>query len=257
MDAGFVILGLVVGLLVGATGVGAGSLITPALVLSGIPPAVAVGTDLAYAAISKSAGAAVHRVQRSLDLRIAGLLAAGSVPAAGATVAALAATGVHTKSSVIAAALAVALVLTALALLAGRARIAAIAARYESRIARHRVALTVAAGVLLGALVTVSSIGAGALGAVLLVALYPTMPAVRVAGTDIAHAVPLTLVGGFGHLWLGTVDFGIVGNLLVGALPGIVVGSILAGRLPDGIVRRLLACVLLYAGVRLGIATVV
>src|SRR5262249_57544692 len=114
MDAGFVILGLVVGLLVGATGVGAGSLITPALVLSGIPPAVAVGTDLAYAAISKSAGAAVHRVQRSLDHRIAGLLAAGSVPAAGATVAALAAIGVHTHTPPIPPPLPPALLLTAL-----------------------------------------------------------------------------------------------------------------------------------------------
>jgi len=256
MEAGFVIAGLVVGLLVGATGVGAGSLITPALVLSGVPPAVAVGTDLAYAAISKSAGALVHRAQRSLDLRVAGLLAAGSVPAAAATLAMLAATGAHTKSAVITAALAAALVLTAAALLAGRARIGALAACYEPRIARHRAGLTIAAGAVLGALVTVSSIGAGALGAVLLVALYPTMPTVRIAGTDIGHAVPLTLVASLGHVWLGTVDFGLVANLLVGAVPGIVVGSVLAGRLPDGIVRRLLACVLLYAGARLGIAAV-
>lgn len=255
MDPAFVVLGLVVGTLVGMTGVGAGSLVTPALAMSGVPPAIAVGTDLAYAAVSKSFGALVHGARRSLDWRVAGMLAAGSVPAAALTIGVLAATGGHAKNDLITTALAVALMLTALALLAGRARIAAIAARYEARIAPNRAVLTLAAGASLGVLVTVSSIGAGALGAVLLVALHPSMPAARIAGIDIAHAVPLTLVAGLGHLWLGTVDFVLAANLLLGSVPGIIVGSLVAGGLPDALVRRLLAFVLLYAGARLAFAS--
>jgi hypothetical protein len=255
MEPSFVLLGLVVGVLVGATGVGAGSLVTPALALAGVPPAVAVGTDLAYAAVSKSAGALAHRAQRSIDLRVAGLLALGSVPAAGLTVLLLAATGAHHKSAFITGALALALILTALALLGGRVLLARLIARYEPRIAPLRAPLTVAAGVLLGVLVTVSSVGAGALAAMVLVALYPGMPAVRIAGTDIAHAVPLTLVAGLGHFWLGTVNLGIAATLLVGAVPGIVAGTFLAGRLSDSLVRRLLAFVLLLAGARLAVAS--
>jgi uncharacterized membrane protein YfcA len=253
MDPWFVVLGLVVGVLVGMTGVGAGSLVTPALALSGVPPAIAVGTDLAYAAVSKSFGALAHRLQRTLDLQVVARLAMGSVPAAAITICLMAASGVHAKSGFITLALAVALVLTAVALLVGRARVAALAARYETRVAPMRGSLTVAAGAVLGVLVTVSSVGAGALGAVLLVALYPNMPTARIAGVDIAHAVPLTLVAGLGHLWLGTVNFTLVANLLLGSVPGIVAGSLLAGGLPDHLVRRLLALVLLYAGGRLAL----
>lgn len=253
MEPAFVLLGLLVGALVGMTGVGAGSLVTPALALSGVPPAVAVGTDLAYAAVSKSFGAAVHRLQRTLDAGVVGWLAAGSVPAAALAVAALAATGAQARGSLIAGCLALALILTALCLLVGRARFAALAAPYEARIAQRRIPLTVAAGALLGVLVALSSIGAGALGAVLLVVLHPSMPAARIAGVDIAHAVPLTLVAGIGHLWLGTVDFALAANLLAGSVPGIVAGSLLAGRLPENLLRRLLALVLLYAGTRLAL----
>lgn len=255
MEPAFIVLGLVVGTLVGMTGVGAGSLVTPALAMSGVPAAIAVGTDLAYAAASKSFGALVHRAQRTLDLGVAGLLATGSVPAAALTIAALAATGGHANSSLITGVLSLALILTALALLVGRARVAAFGARYEARIAPMRGPLTIAAGAVLGVLVTVSSVGAGALGAVLLVALHPSMPAARIAGVDIAHAVPLTFVAALGHLWLGNVDFGLALNLLAGSVPGIVAGSLLAGRLPDSLLRRLLAFVLLYAGARLAFAS--
>ncbi len=253
MEPAFIALGLLVGTLVGMTGVGAGSLVTPALTLSGVPAAVAVGTDLAYAAASKTVGAFVHRAQRSLDLRLAGFLALGSVPAAAVTLTLLAASGAA-RSSLVNAALAAALVLTALVLLIGRAPFQAFALRYERSIAPFRLPLTVAAGALLGVLVSLSSVGAGALGAVLVVALYPDISALKVAGTDIAHAVPLTLVAGLGHLWLGNVDFGLAANLLAGSVPGIVAGSLLAGRLPDAVVRRLLAFVLLYAGARLAAA---
>ncbi len=243
-------LGLAVGVLVGITGVGGGSLVTPVLTLFGFSPAVAVGTDLAFAAITKGAGTLVHRAQGSVQWRIVALLAAGSCPAAAITVGVLAATGAHHKSGLISAVLAAALLLTAAVLLADRARIAAITARYESRIAGKRAALTVASGVLLGALVTLSSIGAGALGAAILVALYPRLQAARVAGTDIAHAVPLTVVAGLGHLWLGTVNGALLASLLVGSVPGIVLGSLAASRLPDKLVRRLLAVVLLAVGAR-------
>lgn len=254
MEPSFALLGLVVGVLVGATGVGAGSLVTPALALAGVPPVVAVGTDLAYAAASKSAGALVHRAQRTLDLRVAGLLALGSVPAAAIAILVLAASGAHRAGGFVSGALALALVLTAIALLGGRVALATLSARYDPWLARWRAPLTVASGALLGALVAVSSIGAGALAAMFLVALYPTMPAARIAGTDIAHAVPLTLVAAAGHVWLGTVDFGLAANLLVGALPGIVAGSLIAGRVSDLLVRRLLAFVLLAAGMRLAFA---
>lgn len=254
MDLSFVLLGLVVGVLVGATGVGAGSLVTPALALAGVPPVVAVGTDLAYAAATKSAGALVHRARRTLDLRVAGLLALGSVPAALLAIVVLATTGAYHASGFITGALAFALILTAIALLGGRVALATLSARYDPWIAPWRDWLTVAAGALLGALVAVSSIGAGALAAMFLVALHPTMPAARIAGTDIAHAVPLTLVAGLGHVWLGTVNFGLAANLLVGSVPGIVAGSLLAGQLSEHLVRRLLAFVLLAAGTRLALA---
>jgi uncharacterized protein len=254
MEPSFVLLGLVVGALVGATGVGAGSVVTPALALAGVPPVVAVGTDLVYAAATKSAGAIAHRAQRTLDLRVAALLALGSVPAAGVAIALLAASGARLRGGVIGGALAVALLLTAAALLGGRKAAAALASRVEARLGPWRAPLTVAAGALLGALVAVSSIGAGALGAVVLFALYPAMPAARIAGTDIAHAVPLTLVAGLGHVWLGTVDFGLAANLLAGSVPGIVAGTILAGRFSDAVVRRALALVLLLAGTRLALA---
>jgi len=243
-------LGLVVGVLVGITGVGGGSLVTPVLTLFGVVPAVAVGTDLAFAAITKGTGTLVHRARGSVEWRIVALLAAGSCPAATITVGVLAVTGAHHKGGLINAVLAAALLLTAAVLLADRARIAAITARYESRIAGKRATLTVASGVLLGALVTLSSIGAGALGATILVALYPRLQAGRVAGTDIAHAVPLTVVAGLGHLWLGTVNGALLASLLAGSVPGIVLGSLAASRLPDRAVRKLLAAVLLAAGAR-------
>lgn len=252
MDPAFIALGLLVGTLVGMTGVGAGSLVTPALALSGVPPAIAVGTDLAYAAASKTVGAFAHRFQKSVDLQVAGLLALGSVPAAALTIGLLATHGV--RSALLNGALALALVLTALVLLVGRAPFLGFAVRYERRIAAIRLPLTVAAGFVLGVLVCLSSVGAGALGAVILVAFYPRLPALSVAGTDIAHAVPLTLVAALGHLWLGHVDFGIAANLLAGSVPGIVAGSLVAGRMPDALVRRVLGLVLLYAGGRLAVA---
>jgi len=251
MDLSYTLLGIVVGILVGITGVGGGSLVTPALTLFGIHPAVAVGTDLAFAGITKTFGTIVHRYQDSVEWRIARLLVLGSCPAALITIGVLAVTGSHVKSGLINMVLGGAVFMTAVVLLVGRDTVAKIAMRYEKHIADHRAPLTIASGVLLGVLVTLSSIGAGALGATFLVALYPRLSATRIAGTDIAHAVPLTTIAGLGHFALGNVDVLLLASLLLGSVPGIVLGSYASGRFPDHIVRRLLATVLLMVGVRI------
>ena len=251
MDLSYALLGVVVGILVGITGVGGGSLVTPALTLFGIHPAIAVGTDLAFAAVTKTFGTIVHRTRASVNWQIVRLLAFGSCPAAAMTIGILAATGLHVKSGLVNSVLAAALILTGSVLLLDRATIARVTVRYERYIAAHRALLTIAAGAVLGTLVTISSIGAGALGATFLVALHPQLSANRIAGTDIAHAVPLATIASMGHFALGTVDVSLLANLLIGSVPGIVLGSHASGRLPEHIVRRLLAMVLFMVGVRI------
>ena len=249
----YALLGLIAGVLVGLTGVGGGSLVTPVLALFGIPTVSAVGTDLVFAALTKTCGTVVHRAQRSVDWRIVGLLAAGSCPVAALTVALLATTsGLH-AGRLIEGTLAVALILTGLSLCLDRERVARFA-RKAARLRPLRPAMTVAAGALLGALVTLSSVGAGALGATFLAVLYPGLQARRIAGTDIAHAVPLTVIAGFGHFALGHVDGALLASLLVGSLPGIVLASLLSGRLPERAVRTALALVLMAVGVRFAMA---
>jgi uncharacterized membrane protein YfcA len=251
MDLSFALLGVIVGILVGITGVGGGALATPALTLFGIHPAVAVGTDLAFAGITKTFGTMIHRSRNSVDWQIVRLLVMGSCPAAAATIAVLAVTGSHLRSELINVVLAVAVILTATVLLFDRNTVVKFALRYEKHVARHRARLTIAAGALLGLLVTLSSIGAGALGATFLIALHPQLPATRIAGTDIAHAVPLTTIAGLGHFWLGTVDVLLLASLLIGSVPGVVLGSYASGRFPDRVVRRILAAVLILVGVRI------
>jgi uncharacterized membrane protein YfcA len=241
-------LGLIAGTLVGLTGVGGGSLVTPVLALFGIPTAAAVGTDLVFAAITKTCGTVVHRAQRSVEWRVAGLLAAGSCPAAILTVLFLATAGVHI-GKLLQATLAVALILTGVSLCLDRARVARVA-RKAARLRPLRPALTVACGALLGALVTLSSVGAGALGATILALLHPRLEARRIAGTDIAHAVPLTIIAGIGHFTLGNVDGALLASLLAGSVPGIVFASLLSGRLPERAVRTALALVLMAVGAR-------
>ena len=260
--------GFVVGLLVGLTGVGGGALMTPLLVLVfGIRPATAVGTDLLYAAITKSGGSWVHHLHGNIDWRITGRLAAGSVPATALTLLLLASIGVsgHGASPLISVVLGVALLLTAVSLLF-RTRLLELARRrylpakrnprYAERASadfsdRRTFRLTVAVGAMLGVLVTTSSVGAGALGVTALAFLYPNLATRRIVGSDIAHAVPLTLVAGLGHWWLGSVDMPLLLNLLLGSLPGIALGSHLVSRVPDLPLRRVLACVLLLVGGKL------
>ena len=246
----FVLSGLAVGAVVGLTGVGGGSLMTPILLLVfGIDPATAVGTDLLYASLTKTAGTAVHGLSGTVDWRIVGRLAAGSVPTTAITLALL--SGVATSSLVITWVLAAALCATAL-LLIFRGRIESRCAGFARGLNALQIRnLTVFTGMLLGFLVSISSVGAGAIGVTALVLLYPRLPMSRVVGSDIAHAVPLTMIAGIGHWLMGLSDLGILSSLLIGSIPGIVVGSLVAPRIPDSALRFMLASILLFAGGRL------
>jgi uncharacterized membrane protein YfcA len=247
-----IISGFGIGAIVGMTGVGGGSLMTPLLIgVFKLNPAVAIGTDLWFAAITKSGGAWAHHRHGHVDYRITGLMLAGSIPASLATVALMHYTGV-TKgwASALTFSLGIALLLTAVTI-AYRSAWQALGLRLERWLPESRKnVLTVAAGFLLGVLVSLSSIGAGALGATLILLLYPRLPAHRLVGTDIAHAVPLTLVAGIGHATLGHVDWGLLASLLIGSLPGIWLGAQLTKVMPDKLVRALLCISLVTAGLK-------
>ncbi|MBV8656718.1 MAG: sulfite exporter TauE/SafE family protein [Burkholderiales bacterium] len=259
MEFAYVIAGLVVGFVVGLTGVGGGSLMTPILLWFGIHPTAAVGTDLLYAAITKSGGVMVHQRAHNIDWRLTGWLALASVPTTIATVVAIHLwhPDTHTLDNIMRHALGAALLLTSVAiLLRGKLiswRQASLAQSTEhADVARVRVVCqTLLVGALLGVIVTLSSIGAGALGTLALFLLYPTMPTSRLIGTEIAHAVPLTLIAGLGHAGLGHVDWLLLLKLLCGSLPGIWIGSHLTGKLSDRALRPALAGMLAFAGARL------
>jgi uncharacterized membrane protein YfcA len=250
--------GFGVGLLVGLTGVGGGSLMTPILILLfGIHPAAAVGTDLLYAAATKTAGSLVHGYNRTVDWQVVLRLASGSVPATILTIAALSFVNLNGPFAreLIAGLLTVALFLTALTLLFRKR----IVDRYASRIGQlseRRVAsLTIVVGALLGVLVSISSVGAGAIGVTALILLYPKLPTARIVGSDIAHAVPLTLVAGMGHWWLGSIDLHLLVPLLLGSVPGIVLGSYTAARVPELTLRVVLAGTLMVVATKLAVDT--
>jgi uncharacterized membrane protein YfcA len=255
MDGMYTLSGFLVGLIVGLTGVGGGSLMTPLLVLLfGVSPVTAVGTDLLYASLTKTLGGWVHGRRGTVDWKVVGLLSLGSLPAAVITIALLKymAPDENTLRGLVTGVLSVALLLTASALLL-KSRIRKFAQRrYDSVTHHHHLpAATIATGFVVGILVTISSVGAGVLGTVALLFLYPRMSAAKVVGTDIVHAVPLTAVAGMGHLALGTVDFVLLGSLLLGSLPGIYIGSHLSAKVPDGILRPVLATMLLIIGARM------
>jgi uncharacterized membrane protein YfcA len=243
--------GFVVGAIVGLTGVGGGSLMTPLLVLAfGIHPATAVGTDLLHAAITKAGGTYVHAKQGRVDWRITGLLALGSIPSAVVTLWTLrAVTGGLGGSEIITTTLGIALLLTA-AVLVLRSCLRRWSQTHRTEATRHP-AFTVLTGAVLGFLVSISSVGAGALGVTALFFLYPRLSAARIVASDLAHAVPLTLVAGCGHWLFGTVDWHLLGSLLVGSLPGIFIGSQFVGRIPETVLRILLAAMLVVVGTKL------
>lgn len=257
MDMLNALAGLFVGILVGMTGVGGGSLMAPIMILFiGVAPITAVGTDLWFAAITKTVGGTVHNKFGKPDWQVVRRLCMGSLPASIATLAVLVDNDVgKVGADLVMKMLGVLLLLTAICTLARRAihkQAKALRVETAQRFKAWQPALTVVAGVLLGVMVTLTSVGAGALGATFLLALYPLrMTAARLVGTDIIHAVPLTVVAGLGHLWIGNVDFGLLGSLLIGSIPGIIIGSLISTKISDKIVRIFLALALTATGVRL------
>jgi uncharacterized protein len=248
--------GFAVGLLVGLTGVGGGSLMTPLLILLfGVHPATAVGTDLLYAALTKTAGSVVHGFNRTIDWRVVRRLASGSVPMTVITIAVLGYLDVNSAGvrNLITVVLTVALFVTA-ATLIFRDRIIR---RYATRIGalqpKQVAILTICVGGVLGVLVSISSVGAGAIGVMALLFLYPRLPMARIVGSDIAHAVPLTLAAGVGHWFLGSVDLDIMGSLLLGSIPGILLGSYAAARMPETALRVVLAVTLIVVAMKLSL----
>jgi uncharacterized protein len=257
IDLSYTLSGLLVGLLVGFTGVGGGSLMAPIMILLlGVSPVTAVGTDLWFASITKLVGGSIHHTRGNADVRIVKWLCLGSIPLAGATLFALSlAHQGQIKPGFITQALGAVIVLTAIATLCRKSLY-----RYGERLRRVRAVrfkklqtpLTVGAGALLGVLVTLTSVGAGALCASVLIFLYPGRLNMRkVVGTDILHAIPLTFVAGIGHLWLGNVDGNLLVSLLSGSIPGIVLGSNLVHKVNERVIQVALAAVLIVVGVRL------
>jgi len=255
MDLGYIVAGFVVGWLVGLTGVGGGSLMTPILLLFfNVKAAVAVGTDLLYASITKSAGIFAHGKLGNIDWKLVLTLALGSVPTSFITTLFLADIGIASDELVdsIKFWLGIALLLTSLSVLFRQELVKSM--NHKGLVnPKLTPAATFLLGVVLGFLVTLTSVGAGALGVTALLLLYPHMPINRVVGSDVAHAVPLTLVAGLGHASLGTVDYGLLGTLLIGSIPGIWIGSHMTNVIGEVWVRNVLALILVYVGQKLAL----
>lgn len=253
MEFGYIIAGFVVGLLVGLTGVGGGSLMTPILVLFfHIKPALAVGTDLLYASVTKSVGILAHGKLGNIEWKIVRLLAYGSVPASILTTLYLRNQDIASDAAVntLKFWLGIALLVTSLSVLF-RNQLAKFSKKEHLVNAQWTPYLTVTLGLVLGALVTLTSVGAGALGVTALLIIYPNRPINTIIGSDIAHAVPLTLVAGLGHASIGTVDYNLLGTLLIGSIPGIWIGSHLSSKMAEHWVRIALALILIFVGLKL------
>ncbi len=249
----YIVAGFAVGLLVGLTGVGGGSLMTPILMIFfNVKAIVAVGTDLLYASITKSVGIFAHGKLGNIDWKIVRLLAYGSIPAAIATTLYLRQSGIASDQTVASIKfwLGIALLLTSLSVLF-RNQLNKLSKTGHWVNPSYTSTLTLILGLTLGFLVTLTSVGAGALGVTALLILYPKVPITRIVGTDVAHAVPLTLVAGLGHASLGTVDYQLLGTLLIGSIPGIWIGSHLSAKVAEHWVRTVLALILVYVGQKL------
>ncbi|MFJ9449759.1 MULTISPECIES: sulfite exporter TauE/SafE family protein [unclassified Herbaspirillum] len=255
MTVSYVVSGFAVGVLVGLTGVGGGSLMTPLLtLLFGIHPSVAVGTDLAFASATKTAGTFAHRFKGTVRWDIVRRLSYGALPAAVVTTLLLKHFGAVSEgmSLVIRYSIAISVFLTVIALLFKSKLQVWLNAHPERQLQGLKLSrATILAGAVLGTLVTISSIGAGAVGATLLVLLYPRLSPAEVAGTDIAYAVPLTAIAAFGHWWLGSIDWSLLGALLLGSVPGITIGSFAARAVPEKFLRGLLAITLTSVALKL------
>ncbi len=248
MDLAYPVCGFFVGGLVGFTGIGGGSVMTPLLIfLFGVHPLSAVGTDLLYAAATKATGARVHAYRGNVEWRLVRLLAMGSVPGALATIYGLTLLPARSPelTHVVTVAIGVALILAAVGLLIGSTGIQIEHSEERPEAFPSSWPLTVLLGFVLGVLVSLTSVGVGAIGIVVLRYLYPRLPAVRLVGSDIAHAVPLTLLAGSGHWLIGDVNWGLLGLLLIGSIPGIILASRFAHQVPEQVLRRVLGAVLL------------
>jgi len=249
------IAGFFVGVIVGLTGVGGGALMTPLLVLGfGINPVTAVGTDLLNAGLAKIGGATAHARKGHVDWRVTRLLASGSIPGTLIGLGALALlpkAGASAKA-IVSTSLGAMLFITSLALIF-RGQLMQWARSHAGRgfLAKHQTSATIAVGFFIGLAVTLSSVGAGAIGVTALVLLFPLLATTRIVGTDIAHAVPITLLAGFGHAIFGNVNWWLLASLLIGSLPGIWLGSTLTARIPEKALRFSLVGVLLFAGTKL------
>jgi uncharacterized membrane protein YfcA len=254
IDPLYVASGFSVGLLVGMTGVGGGSLMTPLLILLfGIHPSTAVGTDLLYAAATKAGGSVVHNWARSIHWPAVIRLASGSIPASILTLIVLSQLDLNAGAarSLVNSVLCFALLLTASSLIFRKAVLESLRFRLQRLDAATIARATVLVGAALGVLVSISSVGAGAVGVTALLLLYPQLPMARIVGSDIAHAVPLTLIAGIGHWAMGAIDWQLMGVLLIGSLPGIVIGSYCAARVPETALRLLLAATLIVVAGKL------
>ena len=257
--------GLLVGFLVGLTGVGGGSLMTPFLVaVVGVPAPTAIGTDMVFATVTKLTGSVQHYRQRSVNVEIATFLGLGSIPAGLLGVATIEwmqrAFDAETLESVMITIIALTLIVVGASLIYREYFMANRDATPTPRVwdgkspmSRRRRTYTVLFGATGGYLVGLTSIGSGSVMAVILLLLYPIAPAV-IVGTDIAHATVLSLVVGLAHMTQGNVDFGLAGTLLLGSIPGVLIGSRIAPWLPGKPLKAILAGMLIFVGVRLLLA---
>jgi uncharacterized protein len=257
MNVANIIAGFGVGTAVGMTGVGGGSLMTPILVLLfGFAPVTAVGTDLWFAAVTKTVGGALHHRSGTVDWEVMRRLSMGSIPTAIATMSWMHYTGTGpSRNGIFIHFLGAVLLLTAIVILLrkklqsiGRGRRTTTPDSFK----RVQPPLTVLAGAILGLLVSLTSVGAGAMGTVMLLYLYPLrMTPSRLVGTDIVHAIPLTVVAGTGYLLMGNVDLHLLGNLLIGSIPGVLIGTLIASRANETFLRTAIALILVAVSSKL------
>lgn len=250
----YILAGAVVGIAVGVTGIGGGSLMTPLLLMFGFPPNVAIGTDLLYAAITKSSGIVAHHKKGNVDWTIVRRMAFGSIPAAVITSIILKFyfTDADEYTHILTFSLGIMLVVTSFVIFF-RNRLKKQAEENWGIIGlahRNPVIFTVLMGFIIGTFVTLSSVGAGAIGAAVLMTLYPHLPSHRIVGVDIAHAVPLTFIAGIAHLWLGNVDFLLLACLLLGSLPAIHLGTLIGSKIPNTVLQPILAFLLMGIGIK-------
>ena len=260
MEFAYIVAGLVVGVVVGLTGIGGGPLMTPILiVVFGIPPFVAVSTDLLYAAITKCGGIYSYARKQLVQWKIVGFLLMGSIPGSLVTLNYLESLdGLEQIEYLMNLTLGFSLVLTSIAVFL-RGKIRDFAASLSdspmtNRLRRWRPTITVVTGFALGAMVTLSSVGAGALGTALLIVLYPRLTMPAIVGTDLVHAVVLTSVAGAGHYQLGGVDLELLAFLLIGSLPGVFVGSHVGARLSPRVMQPIMGSLLMAIGLRFVLA---